>query len=423
MDKELKQNTTPKKSNAFLLLSNILTVLLVWRSNYSTSQFFVAYFTSIIYIALFLVWFLIACNIDSTFLTRVVKNSWTLLIFLFVNIFLDLINYTQIRLEQVNCLIALFMYCIFIFYKDRKDCNKFKKFILWVILIDFLIKILYSIQQISINPAIIKQMSTEGASDSREVSILIADYSTVYACVMISVFLMGLFKKLESKAWRIATVVTIVILVYFIFICSFFMALLLLVYGVVSLFFKEKKYYYVVVPLVVLFVVLILRQPLSSFCAFMSKQDFWSAIIQGKWDDMSKLLAYGSDHAYMSDMRLDLMKKSLTIFSDYPFFGIYSMNTKLKIGGHSGWLDGLANYGIFRYSFFVAFLVMLFKNTCNHSAYKTPIFSTISVYALLSIVNPNVFPQVWIIFSVLIPFYCDLAKSKGSIKGGRLLQK
>ena len=400
-----------------------MAVLLVWRSNYSTSQFFVAYFNSLVYIALFAVWFIIACNIDQSFWLKAVKNSWPLLIFLFVNIFLDLINYTSIQLEQINCLIALFMYCLFIFYKDRKDCKRFKQLLLCIILIDFLIKIIYSVHEISINPAIIKQMSTEGASDAREVSILIADYSTVYACVMISVFLMGLFRKLESRAWRVITIATLAVLIYFIFICSFFMALLLLVYGLVSLTFKEKKLYYVIIPLIIFLCVLILRQPLAVFCSYMSKQGIWSEIIQGKWDDLAKLLAYGNEYAYMSDMRLDLMEKSLKIFFNYPLFGIYSMNTKLQIGGHSGWLDGLANYGVIRYSFFVGFLVMLFKNTSSLSKNKASLFSAISVYVLLSIVNPNVFPQVWIIFCILIPFYGDLVKAEKPKDIGRMLQK
>ena len=407
---EYQKLNSSSRSNGFLAITNVLTILLVWRSTYSTSQFFTQYFSSIIYIGLFLVWFLLACMLDKAYLQKIVKNGWPLLIFLSINIFLDILNYNNIRLEQINCLIALFLYCIFIFYKDRKDCDKFKRLLLLIIVADLLIKVIYSIQQISINPAIIKQMSTEGASADRQVSILIADYSTVYACVAISVFLLGVFKGIQSKGWKTITLTTLAVFLYFIFICSFFMALLLLAYGTICVFFIKKKRNYVMLPLVFLLIVLIARMPLATFCAYMSKQTYWSEIIQGKWDDMAKLLAYGSDYAYMSDMRLDLMEESLKTFLQRPLFGVYSLNTKLKIGGHSGWLDGLGNYGILRYSLFVAFLVKFFKDLLNHAKDKVPVYAAISVYVLLSIVNPNIFPQIWVTFGVLIPFYFDLAK-------------
>ena len=162
----------------------------------------------------------------------------------------------------------------------------------------------------------------------------------------------------------------------------------------------------------------------------MSQQPYWNDIMQGKWNDMYMLLTYGSDAAYMSDMRLDLMQKSLDTFFKYPVLGVYSFNISASVGGHSAWLDGLASYGIVRYSLFIAFLFSLFKEILkdrkskkrkavkkrvSHGTTKRrkrPLYAAVSIYVLLSIVNPNVFPQIWVTFAILIPFYNDIVTRK-----------
>ncbi len=395
-----------------LPVMNILALLMIWRSNYCTSQLVIAYFPPIIFMGLFAVWFVFAMMTDATFLKRFVDKSWALLVFIILNVCIDLFFSMTIKLEMINCLIALFMFAMMVFYAGRKDCDKFKKLIIFVVVIDLLIKIIYSISEITINPAIIKQMSTAGASQDREVSILIADYSTVYACVAVSIFMLGIWRKVSDRALRILALACALILAYFIFICSFFFALLLFVYGLLILFVIKRKKNYALFPLALFCLVLVFKQPIADFCWQMSQQPYWNDIIQGKWNDMYMLLSYGSDAAYMSDMRLDLMQESLETFFKYPLFGVYGLDLNGRAGGHSAWLDGLANYGILRYALFVLFLVSIFKEMLKGNKRKKPLYAVISIYILLSVVNPNVFPQIWVTFAILIPFYYQVMDGK-----------
>lgn len=432
MNELLTRQNRKTRVTELLPAMNVLALLMIWRSNYCTSSLVIALFPPIIFIVMFAVWFIFAMITDATFLRKLVDKAGALMLFIIINMCLDLFFSMTIKVEMINCLIALVMFAMMIFYSGRKDCEKFKRLVLVIIIIDLLIKILYSINEILINPAIVKQMSTAGANENREVSILVADYSTVYTCVVIAIFMFGLWKRVPGKGLRRLTFICALILTYFIFVCSFFFALILFVYGIAVLFFIKRKVHYITFPIVVLLLILIFKQPIASFCWQMSQQPYWNDIMQGKWNDMYMLLTYGSDAAYMSDMRLDLMQKSLETFIKYPLLGVYSFNISASVGRHSAWLDGLASYGIVRYALFLAFLISLFKEllkdrksgkrkvvkkrrletTGISKKRKRPLYAAISIYILLSVVNPNVFPQIWVTFCVLIPFYNDIVIRK-----------
>lgn len=397
----------------WLSIINILVLLMIWRSNYCTSVFVSAY-NSGLFLLTFFAWLFMASRVDSYFLFDLLKQSSTLLVFIIINIILNIIFIGSIDQETINYII-IFIFCgIMVFYDCFQELS-FKKLAILIILIDTMIKVIVTIGQLEINPGIVKLMSVADASSMDNYNILVADYSTVYVCVLLTVFLFSALKITKKRIYRIIEIVFLLTFGYFLFKCSFFFALILLAYGILGSIFIKNNRMFLFVPIIGILFVLIFRGIISDFCYYMASQPYWSEIIQGKWNDMALLLGEGADAAYMSDMRLDLMRRSWETFLERPFFGIYSLNiSDLSVGQHSAWLDGLGNYGIFRYTLFVVFLVKMFKRLAHKSYDPRIVYISISIFCLLSIVNPHAFPQMWVFFMVVIPFGIDILE-KGKL--------
>lgn len=386
---------------------NILALLMIWRSNYCTSVFVSAY-NSGLFLLTFFVWLFMALRVNSYFLSDLLKQSSVLLVFIIINIFLNILFLGTIDQETINYIIV-FIFCAIMVFYDHTQELLFKKVVILVILIDTAIKAIVTIGALEINPGIVKQMSVAGASSMENYEVLVADYSTVYVCVLLTVFLFSALKITKKHMFQIVEFVFLLILGYFLFKCSFFFALILLAYGILgSLFIKNNKFF-IIVPVIGFLLVVIFREIFSDFCSYMASQPYWNEIIQGKWNDMALLLGEGAGAAYMSDMRLDLMRRSWETFLERPLFGIYSLSiSNLSVGQHSAWLDGLGNYGIFRYTLFVVFLVKMFKRLAHKSYDPKLVYISISIFCLLSIVNPHAFPQMWVFFMVVIPFGIEI---------------
>lgn len=392
--------------NKYYILYNPLAILLIWRCNYCTSTLVPA-FSSNLFLLFFFLWIVLVALGNRYVLGRLLKQGRELICFIVINTVLNLFLLGNMNQETINYIIVFICLAIFECYAEPKY-RGFKVFVIILILVDTCVKVIYSIAQLKINPGIVKQMSVAGASDSRVVSILIADYSTVYVCVLIVAFLFYVLLNKKKDYLSFVYLVVICILGYFILKCSFFFALLLLSYGIAATLFFHKKRSFIIFPLMGIIFALLFSKFLGDFCSLMATQNYWSEIIKGKWADMALLLKYGSDAAYMSDMRLDLMKRSWNVFVERPLFGIFSLNVRdLSVGKHSGWLDGLGNYGIIRYSLFLVFLIRAMKRLVSYRGHEKSIYVVSSIYFLLSIVNPNVFPQIWLFFFVLVPFVLD----------------
>lgn len=392
-------------------IETLLALLVIWRCNYCTSALFPA-FSAPIFISVYVVWLALAIRSNRKLGTNILFDGLQLICFLMINLTLNFVFLGSIGQETINYIIVFICFGLYERYKTR-DLSAFKKGIVVFILVDLCIKVIYTIGLLAENPAIVKQSSVAGASAERTVSILAADYSTVYTCVLIATFLLYVFVKSQNSFMRWFYLAVFVLLTYFVFNCSFFFALLLLFYGVLAVFFIKRPIWFIITPIIFFALVVIFKNPISTFCAYMSRQDYWSDIIRGKWYDMYLLLRFGSDAAYMSDMRLDLIIQSWETFLKYPLFGVYSLNIRgSEVGYHSGWLDGFASYGILRYSLFLAFLAKARKELLQDNKMRNAFHVACSIYLILGFINPVVFPQIWVVFFVLIPFITDTMKAK-----------
>lgn len=391
------------------IIHGCIALLIIWRTNYCLSAFVNDYFTPPILIALFVMWMCWSSIIDKTYLVKVFANSWMFILFIFINIMLNFIVLGSLDQISINYIVALIVYCISIYYSGADQHKQFKKFVILVLSIDLITKMIYSLYQISINPAIVRQMSTAIANENNEVLPLMAEYATAYLCAALGTFLFSYIKNIKSKALKILVTVITAFVVYFVFKCSIFFAIIIMVYSIIAGMFIKKRSSYIISPIIVALIILIFKNPLGNLFFHMANSGAWNSIIQGKLNDLSLFLRYGEDSAYMTEMRIDLMYKSIAAFFERPLFGTYSLGVEgFAPGRHSEWLDLLANFGIIRLSFFIGFLYKIVRGLSHEINNKSGLYAVISVYAIIGIVNPIFYPQTWVMLLIIMPFTDNL---------------
>lgn len=102
---------------------------------------------------------------------------------------------------------------------------------------------------------------------------------------------------------------------------------------------------------------------------------------------------------------------SLNSFLQHPFFGVGPVTMSqtnealyVLVGGHSSWLDQLAEYGLVGFSPFLAFLVLAFRNKIREfrttgSSVDAGFVAMMVSYFICGLVNPVVFVD-----SITVPF-------------------
>lgn len=108
----------------------------------------------------------------------------------------------------------------------------------------------------------------------------------------------------------------------------------------------------------------------------------------------------------MSDLRIELYLQSLTVFLNNLLVGVHSIPAAEGVaGGHAGWLDGLAWFGLLRYIPLIYFMWKL-RAPFNEEVSLWSRNSYDSVFlaiVLVGFVNPIFFPQLWLVFFVVVP--------------------
>lgn len=125
--------------------------------------------------------------------------------------------------------------------------------------------------------------------------------------------------------------------------------------------------------------------------------------------------------------RAYLFTISLNSFLSNPFLGVgpcttvANPNLYIYVGGHSSWIDQLAEYGIIGFSFFIAFAMAIAQRIrvyffrYKNNLIITASFISVLLYFIGGIVNPVVFiPSMMVLFFLLMLGSVDIEVHHGS---------
>lgn len=157
-------------------------------------------------------------------------------------------------------------------------------------------------------------------------------------------------KNLFSLKSKILMIFAIVVIFLMLLKASFATSLLISFCGLFLILFVRGKLTLIVSFLfTVIFLTFISESLIANF--LLSIANFFSEnpILKEKFTDLASTFVNSSFDGQAGN-RMDLYVSSLKVFLENPFFGIYgpfgNQNASL-VGGHSGWLDLLAYYGLF----------------------------------------------------------------------------
>ena len=198
-------------------------------------------------------------------------------------------------------------------------------------------------------------------------SLGIGGFGHVSSSVFVLIASIYLISKKDSKLalrYRVISFFSIVIILLMIIRASYTITLIIAFIGIsLALFVKNRKIFSLILYIAI-FLLVLLPQRIIGNLLFMVA-DFFSdnAILYMKFLSLSNNFIYGGSLSD-STTRIELYMTSLSTIIKYPLFGAYGPFGNLNyvgystIGGHSGWLDLLAMYGLYAGVplFFIIFL-------------------------------------------------------------------
>ena len=384
----------------------VITILLILRSSFGVITYS-NIFNSTLYLLIYIIWFVLISLNRPNYLSKVLRLSYPIIIFLLLNISIDILSIGYITKSILNYVNIFINFTILIFCIDQKN----KKMIgLSVLLLsmNYLIIIVNTLIQLSIDYKLSRLISTAQGISSVNYSgdlSLIADFGFVYAVLVLLVF----FFSVYSKTNRIIILLIVAFVGYFIFSTSFFFAIIIegFIIGLILLkrVFKQK-YIYSLVLLIIILLLILLRRHIGEILIEFAQSQTANDIISGKINDFGVLFINGIDSAFMSNLRLELYLDSLKTFIMYPLFGVHGLHTTNSgIGQHSAWVDGLAMFGFVRYIPYLLqlYIIIGYSKKLIYKEYSSIIFLPYLAFIIIGVFNPNVFPQMWNVLILYIP--------------------
>lgn len=221
-------------------------------------------------------------------------------------------------------------------------------------------------------------------------------------------------RNLLSIKYRILIIFSIVVIFLMLLRASYATSLIITFCGLLLILFVRNKLTLMISLLLIVIVVTFVSQSLiAEFFLIIANFFSENPILNEKFVDLASTFTYSSLDG-QTGTRMDLYISSLKVFLENPLFGIYgpfgNQNASL-VGGHSGWLDLLAYYGLFTsIPLFIAFyynfkiLFSLFKKS-KFNIYIAILYFLIFVFGLI---NPilYVYEIGFVLFCIIpaIPF-------------------
>lgn len=244
-------------------------------------------------------------------------------------------------------------------------------------------------------------------------SLGIGGFGFVYSGVFMIIILLYFVLKLNQGVkvfYRYFSSAVIIMLTLMLVSASYATSLLLVFMGVLFvLFIRGKKSLIFYFFLAILFIIILPKDLIGRF--FLDVAHLFGAndVIRSKFIDLAQMFIHDAAGAQTS-VRGQLYMSSLQTFLENPLFGVYGPfgnDTQYTIGGHSGWLDFLAYYGIFGSIPLFATIILNFKKQWNffgNHRYQRFLLTAQILFILLGSINPVIYIyQIGFVLFIVAP--------------------
>lgn len=388
-------NVIPIERDSFGALPSIEKVqvlvtcfIMSWFNNGIVVQILGA--RAIILFGLFAVWLGLAAVFEKYFIWTFIKKSRWLLCFSAI-VFISSVGLSDIWNSQTyNALYLPMIYAMGVFYQNEKY-NVHKKFILRYFLLEGIIISIRSMYILNIDPTYARVLAT-GAEVSDKYSMVIY-FSTVYAFVALSVFLINL-KNYYSKDYVFLIVIFLITSLIAVYMADFATAVFLgAAFVVVSLLAKNQRRF--TLSLIILIAAFFIFKPyVAKLFLWVSNRDISEHLKNRAYSVASLLSGLNGDKSSLEN-RISYVKSAWNVFKESPIMGVYGRTDRMiaynkMLHDHNVWIDMLGNFGIIRSLPFILFVITWYKDTVKDKkqAYSYAVFCACMFFVVCGFFNP-----------------------------------
>lgn len=388
-------NVIPIERDSFGALPSIEKVhvlvtcfIMSWFNNGVVAQ--VLGVRAIILFGLFAVWLGLAVFFEKYFIWTFIKKARWLLCFSAI-VFISSVALPEIWNSQTyNALYLPMIYALGVFYQNEKY-NVHKKFILKYFLIEGIIISIRSMYILKVDPSYSRMLAT-GAEVSDKYSMVIY-FSTVYAFVALSVFLINL-KNYYSKDYVFLIVIFLITSLIAVYMANFATAVFLAAaFVVISLLAKGQRRF--TLSLIILIAAFFIFKPyVAKLFLWVSNRDISEHLKNRAYSVASLLSGLNGDKTSLEN-RISYVKSAWNVFKESPIMGVYGRTDRMiaynrMLHDHNVWIDMLGNFGIVRSLPFVLFVITWYKDTVKDKkqAYRYAVFCACMFFVVCGFFNP-----------------------------------
>ncbi|WML41538.1 hypothetical protein RCG19_07780 [Neobacillus sp. OS1-2] len=418
----LEAKIKKQKLSIFKLFHLSLALIVIAWLNNGTFTFIMPYVVNYLRWGLFFVWFGLAILNRRTFLKTIILQLWPLLLF---NLYLIIIsgfveNELGVYIKSISYL--MIVYSIFLFYVDEK--NKWlQKCLIVFLFLDTIIVAINTHNAIKANPLIARLLATGG--ETRDILIGtdtfygIGTYGYFYS--LGSLILLFCFAFFTFRKNRYLQILIIIAFMALLIEASFTIAILLtsLFLFIIIILKATNKYVLISILILGLTILLTLQGAIASLFEALANINGISNVVSVRFIELSQFFSGNNISGSDMNIRNQLYYQSLEAFINNIMTGtVFTSNSMFRAGGHSAWLDLLANFGLFSIPFFI-FLIKAY-NYCNSKVplkYKPLVRIYWLYYVLLGFINTLFASNIFITWFFLLPLsivaFFDLKSTKG----------
>lgn len=254
-------------------------------------------------------------------------------------------------------------------------------------------------------------------------------YSITFTLIAIFYLFFNKDKRIKNGIKVFAFIISLIMIIT-IFKASYAISVMLLAISSISLLLSNNlKGLVVVIIICILTFVIIPKSYIGNTILNIASIVDNNHILYGKFIDLANYFLFSPESSQTLG-RLNLYKDSLTTFISNPIFGLYNpfkiiTNPNYTVGGHSGWLDFLAYYGLFSgiplflsLGLTVKHHLTFFKN-CGYFKYILTVYIFVFIYGFI---NPilDIYEIGFAVFFLVpaIPFIPHVFKRSYKSKNG-----
>jgi len=244
-------------------------------------------------------------------------------------------------------------------------------------------------------------------------SLGIGGFGFVYSAVFVNIVLLYFILKKQPNThnfYRYLCLIAFCVIFTMLLASSYATSLLFIIMGTIFvIFIKGKKSLLFSIILSFFFFVIFPKELIGYFLIDVALLFENNTVISTKFMDLAQGFvsdSVGSQTAARSQLYL----VSLKTFLQNPFFGIYGPfggSFNAKVGGHSGWLDLLAYYGLFGAIPLFGAIILNFRKHLRyytgHPYYKFLVTAQILI-VIFGFINPIIYVyQIGFVYFVIVP--------------------